>query len=138
MNIARAKQSISQQDCYRPKAHDCTSLSLYTGSVWDTEFWLFTRNQVLEVFLPGSSSIICLTDMQTSNTLIFKVLLFGRVGISEDQTSILSTVRYSTLQFFAHLPCPSTNLLYRSFEPTLVFKLSCLISKWSNSSNGFA
>ncbi len=29
------------------------------------------------------------------------------------------TVRYSISQFFAHLPCPSSNLVYRSLESTL-------------------
>ncbi len=41
-----------------------------------------------------------------------KVPLFGRGDISEDLKSILTTVRYSTLQF-------ASNLVYRSLESTL-------------------
>ncbi len=49
----------------------------------------------------------------------WNVPLFGRGAISEDLKSILITVIYSTSQFFAHLPCPSSNLAYRSLESTL-------------------
>ncbi len=50
-----------------------------------------------------------------------KVPLFGRGGISKDLKSISITVRYSTSQVFVHIPCPSSNLVYRSLESTLVW-----------------
>ncbi len=49
-----------------------------------------------------------------------KVPLFGRRGISEDLKSILITVWYSASEVFVHLRCPSSNLVYRSLESTLV------------------
>ncbi len=45
--------------------------------------------------------------------------MFGRGGIYEDLKSILITVWYSVSEVFVHLPCPSSNLVYRSFESTL-------------------
>ncbi len=48
-----------------------------------------------------------------------KVPLFGRGAISEDLKSILIIVRYNTPQYFANLPCPSSNLVYRSLESTI-------------------
>ena len=48
-----------------------------------------------------------------------KIPLFGIGGISEDLKSILITVRYNASEVFVHLPCPSSNLVYRSLESTL-------------------
>ncbi len=56
-----------------------------------------------------------------------KVPLFARGGISEDLKSIViipsDTVHHS---FFAYLPCPSSNLVYRSLESTL----ECPLHLW--------
>ncbi len=54
-------------------------------------------------------------NVQHIDLNFLKVPLFGRGGISEDLKSTLITVRYST-SHFSHLPCPSLNLVSRSFE----------------------
>ncbi len=48
-----------------------------------------------------------------------KIPLFERGGISEDLKSIFITIWYSASEVFVHLPCPSSNLVYRSLELTL-------------------
>ncbi len=45
--------------------------------------------------------------------------------------SILITVWYSASEVFVHLPCPSSNLVYRSLESTLVL-VPCLFLIWIN------
>ncbi len=74
-----------------------------------------------------------------------------RGGISEDLKSILITVWYvSASDVFVHLPCPSSNLVYRSLESTLRCMIQslrsymttslvqievCLFSVWSRTNN---
>ena len=57
--------------------------------------------------------IICLTDMQTSNTSIWRYHYLGEVAFLKTWI----TLRYSTSQIFVHLPFPSSNLVYRSLVP---------------------
>ncbi len=54
--------------------------------------------------------------------------LLGRGGIFEDLKSILITVWYSASELFVHLPCPSSNLVYRFLELTLNELLVIIIS----------
>ncbi len=49
-----------------------------------------------------------------------KIPLFERGGISKDLKSIMITVCSSASEVFLHFPCPSSNLVYRSLESTLV------------------
>ncbi len=53
------------------------------------------------------------------DTIVWERFLFISGGISEDLKSILITVWYSTSEVFVHLPCSSSNLVYRSLESTL-------------------
>ncbi len=66
-------------------------------------------------------------DLQTSN-INLKIPLFRRGGISEDLKSILITVWYSASGFFVHLPCPSSNLVYRFLESNLMTHLTTCTS----------
>ena len=69
-----------------------------------------------------------LTDMQTSNISIWRYHCLGEVAflkIWNQYWSLSDTVHQ---RVFVHLPCPSSNLVHRSLESTLVnglFKLRC-------------
>ena len=55
-----------------------------------------------------------------SPTYRFEDTIVWERCISEDLKSISITVWYSASEVFVHFPCPSSNLVYRSFESTLV------------------
>ncbi len=101
-----------------------------------------TPSTTIWVTLPHQPNLEILFRSKRVRTLTIKKVQhsiwryhLGRGGISEDLKLILTTVWYSASEGFVHLPCPSSNLVYRSLESTLHDLTVRMKMIWSDSSS---